>query len=157
MVKPEGKMYMTGTGNCNVAIWDGLSTFSPYTKERSLDALWDMTTTYAEDFGFPSNAYGGFGRIVGGRAEHKTPMNGIWLFAQGSEHAITTQPYGPNLKQLIEELQLGKVIESGPAPNPYHQRKPGVLYMWVIDHTAVKRWWEEEHKRRLTIESGEKR
>lgn len=78
--------------------------------------------------------------------EYNKPQSGVYLFAQGSEDNVETRPYGPKLKQLIEDEGLGTVVDSGPAPNPYHRNKPGIVYVWAVNTKACKRWWDKHVK-----------
>ncbi len=79
--------------------------------------------------------------------EYKPPTCGMFLFAQGSEHPVDLQPYAPNFKKYIESEKLGTVIELPPVPNRLHNDKPGILFVWIIDHDALANWWKSKHKK----------
>jgi hypothetical protein len=73
---------------------------------------------------------------------YNPPQCGMYLFAQGSEDSVDTNPYAPLFKQVIEQEKLGTVIELPPVPNPMHNNKAGILFVWLIDHAECKAWWK---------------
>lgn len=56
---------------------------------------------------------------------------------------------GPkNLAAYIRDNNLGTMLQTSHKPNPMHsERKPGdgdlVIYIWEIDGTAIRAWWEK--------------
>lgn len=78
---------------------------------------------------------------------YRPPAGGMFLFAHGSDDDREKLPYARQFAEYIIEHKLGKLMETGPVPNPLHYNRAGVLYIWIVDHQACKLWWKEKvHK-----------
>lgn len=129
-------MQIYATGNCNFNYADGLSA---YTNRNMKEALLELLTQPK-----PYTGYGSPVPVTPYKSLFRPITSGMMLFAQGSEHSAKTNPYARTFKSLLEELKLGTVIELPPVPNPLHRDKPGILFVWVVDHKATLNWWTEQ-------------
>ena len=129
---------IVATNNCNIGYIDWLSSHGMGSINDMRDALYTAMT--APDYNY-------WNCSVPKQIKYADPQGGMLLFAQGSEHKVTTRPYAHNLKKLIEQEGLGEVIELPPVKNPLHQNKPGILFVWILNHTALRKWYAEEKKR----------
>jgi hypothetical protein len=128
-------IYRGSSGNCNFQYLSGLAAYL----NKPNVALVHILTTPAKDEGryaYANVAY------MGAEPKYAGTAYAMYLFAQGSEDPIKLRPYGPQLKETIEANGLGQVMDCGPAPNLMHNKKPGVLYVWKIDHAACAKWWD---------------
>lgn len=128
------QMSRSNSGNCNFQYLSGLRWYLG----KPLTALVHILTAPHRG----RATYGAIEASNGTEPKYEGVAYAMYLFAQGSEDSITLKPYGPQLKEVIEAAGLGVVMDCGPAPNLMHNKKPGVLYVWKIDHAATKKWWE---------------
>ena len=117
------------SGNCNFAYISGLRAY-----------LDDMPSAMAYVLTTPPDYYS---RNKSGLPTYRQPFNGMYLFAQGSEDPVKDRPYAHRFKAFIEENKLGEVHELPPVPNPQHANKKGILFVWILDHKACAKWWNE--------------
>jgi len=117
------------SGNCNFAY---VTYLNGYTAEASMKSVLTVPAGYS---------YSVTGELR--PPTYRNPTCGMYLFAQGSDDPVATNPYAPKFKEYIEKHELGKVIEHPPVPNPMHSGKPGILFVWIIDHTACYNWFME--------------
>lgn len=116
----------SASGNCNFQYISGLRAY--YANE--------MGDVVKQVFTMPKSPYTK-------ELKFRNPQCAFLIFAQGSEDPIKTRPYGPKLKAYIEEHGLGTVWESEPGPNPLHNNKPGIMFVWQLDYDSIKRWWNK--------------
>lgn len=129
------------SGNCNFSYVTHLKSYGP---DNMRLALFHIFTNKYQSLNFDWN--GNAKPAAPQKPVYQAPAGGMFLFAQGSDDSPRINPYARNLQELIEELGLGQVIKCPGAPNPLHGGNKGVLYVWIIDHTAARTWWTEECK-----------
>ena len=140
---------ISASGNCNFSYITGLSYGYEPTEAGMRKVLFHTLTT-------PEYRYDRYGQAsVKTKPTYRAPSGGIYLFAQGSEDPVSTKPYAHNFKKVIEVEKLGQVIECPPAPNPRHGGKPGILFIWIIDHKACAAWWAKQLKKKAKTPSME--
>lgn len=133
------------SGNCNFAYVTGLRNYTGVPQ----DAMAELLTT-------PHNHYSYYSTVAkpAGPPTFRKPMNGFYLFAQGSEDNTKNDPYAPDFKAFIEREGLGEV-HAHTAKNPQHSGKTGILYVWTINHDACATWWKKnvqaKHKKSADI------
>jgi hypothetical protein len=140
------------SGNCN---FQYISALKSYLGKPEV-ALIHILTAPHRGAGY---AYGAVAPSKGAKPVYASTQYAMYLFAQGSEDSITLKPYGPQLKNTIEAAGLGVVLDCGPAPNLLHNNKPGILYVWKVDHAACAKWWKVnvygEWEKRETLYNAE--
>lgn len=128
------------TSNCNISYIDYLSYYGD-TPNDMQKALFDCLSV--RQYGYWA------GGANANAVKYADPKCGMLLFAQGSEHKPDLRPYAHNFKKLIEDAGLGQVIELPPVPNPQHDRKPGILFVWIVKHAKLREWYKHETLRRV--------
>jgi hypothetical protein len=114
------------SGNCNFAY---ITHLRGSTAEESMKSVFSAVPVY------------GMSKDV--CPPYRPPTQGMFLFAQGSEDPVKTDPYAPKFKQYIETHGLGTVFEHPPVPNPQHANKPGILFVWIVNRDACHQWYLE--------------
>jgi hypothetical protein len=132
--KIENTITIAGSGNCNFAYLTGLANYSAERSELALKHALTGPITKHDSWGRPLATFAA--------PEPRYLPYGMLLFAQGSTTPISENPYAPRFMQEILKAGLGKVIEHEPVPNIVHGGMPGVLFVWIINHTARRIWWE---------------
>src|SRR4051812_47893008 len=125
---------INASGNCNFAYVTGLRTYLDCPEQ----AMADLLTVPKSSYYWSSPA-----QADKSKPTYRAPANGMYLFAQGSEDSIKTNPYAHTFMAFIEFNELGAVFEIPPVANPAHNNKPGILFVWAIDHAACKAWWKK--------------
>lgn len=125
---------LSSTGNCNFAYINNLRSFP---QDRMEDVLKEYLTTGIRDT---------WGRPLPNNPDAKPifqdPNVGMVLFAQGSDDAIENLPYSFWFRNYLEMQKLGTVWSSGPVPNKLHNARHGYLFVWIVDRTACRNWWD---------------
>lgn len=119
------------TKNCNVIYLDNLQ----YYGGRPQAALLSCFTNKIPQYYYPDKQ-----ERTPGPPTYTQYNCGILLFALGSEHR--KMKYAHNLADYIREHELGKVFEMPEAPNPLHNNKTGILFVWIPEWAALREWWE---------------
>ena len=120
-------MHSVCSGNCNFQYLSGLR---PNLNKPELSMEETLTVRRDYYYGKPKDV-----------PLYNAPQGGMYLFAQGSEDSVKSKPYGPQFKKYIEDNGLGKVYEIDPVPNPQHNNRVGILFVWIINHEACRVWW----------------
>jgi hypothetical protein len=131
----------TASGNCNFEYLTGLYSYWPDRLELALFSAFCNTIVDQWSFGKSLPAPS--------RMVYQNPTSAMMLFAQDSDSDIETRGYGPKFQQILEENGLGKVWRSWPAPNPRHNNRPGVLFVWLIDREALNLWWHTQRDKMI--------
>jgi hypothetical protein len=129
--------YIQASANCNFNYIEGLSGYEGKAENAMKIVLSQPNDSYSQ-YNYTTDRY----EVPGKTPTYRDPNCGLYLFAQGSEHSAKTKPYAPDFKKFIEENGLGTVSEH-PAANPRHNNKIGILFVWVIDHAACKKWFQK--------------
>jgi hypothetical protein len=125
-------------GNCNVSYISGLRNYLNDPEGAMLDLL-TAKPSYGHNYDYASNK-----QQLPGKSFRKG-LNGIYLFAQGSDDSVGNNSYAAQFKDFIEQNGLGKITgDSGQVKNVQHNNKCGRLYMWVINWSACKKWWAKK-------------
>jgi hypothetical protein len=133
-------VYITNSGNCNFAYISGLCYFTK-TPEQAMAGVLTI----------PVSSY--YTKPV--KPGYRIPQSGMYLFAQGSEDPVKTNPYAPNFRAYIEQEGLGSVTEIS-ANNPLHNGKVGILYVWVINREACEAWWKKHVGNKKDVDAVKK-
>ena len=119
-------MALYGEMNCNIKQLCGIR---GYSVEKIELALMDQF--------LPKNAFNKNKTNPEGRKFVGTTAAFIY-FTQGSEDSKVL--YARALAKKIKELELGEVWASKNTPSPLHGGKPTRMFVWRIDHKALKVW-----------------
>lgn len=117
------------SGNCNFAYINNLRYYTNR-PELALKSL----TTYANNGLDPWST-------KKKNPQFHPPSGGMWLFAQGSDDNYEKTPYARQFADYILANGLGRIVETGPVPNPAHGNRSGYLFIWIVNQAALHNWW----------------
>lgn|SRR3990167_5947904 len=118
------------TSCCAVAEIHGLS-FGATPEQQMADFVWH-TARLAKKAGIDFPACG------------HAIFSGVTEVARPDEVGRVPTGYGEAFAAYVCEKRLGKVVQSGPAPNPHHEGRHVAAWLWEIDVKALTRWGVEK-------------